>query len=37
MSSGVIPRRTISGVPIRSPFTSPSTGATGSPIPQVSR
>jgi Epoxide hydrolase N terminus len=37
MSADVIPTRATSGVPSRSPLRSPETGATGSPIPQVSR
>ena len=35
MSPAFMPQRTISGVPSLSPFTSPSTGAIGRPMPQV--
>ena len=37
MSPTPMPQRTISGVPSRSPLTSPATGATGRPMPQDSR
>ena len=35
ISAAVNPRRTISGVPIRSPFMSPATAAIGNPMPQA--